>query len=331
MPIEGFDYKAFANNLAKQAQDFLMQPDSNASPSSLSVDEKKYIIDTVRKFCYMSGEALYNDASIKFNADQASIVTQFIGEWTFHKSIDLITGKIPPPNRDAILQLLAANIFNTAKLAIVKKMPDDALINLVEEKVKKVYQEEILKLVQKGVLTEAQAKLALNMSNMQEMVQKNAVEETAAAVNNQQNGNIPASDKKVLKLASLAIVLKTLPPEKINPILDSLSKNDVMHVLNYMKMSNLEDKIDHDVIIKTLQEIKAILPKSDEINIPKLLKRYHKLLNNVRPEKLSKIALKERETVKYFILDTEFPAEDVFSPLVIKSLVSIIEDKINDN
>ena len=43
MPIEGFDYKAFANNLAKQAQDFLMQPDSNASPSSLSVDEKNIL------------------------------------------------------------------------------------------------------------------------------------------------------------------------------------------------------------------------------------------------------------------------------------------------
>ena len=121
MPIEGFDYKGFASNLAKQAQEFLMQPDSGAAPSSLTEADKKYIFETVRKFCYMSGEALYNDAQLKFTADQASIVTQFIGEWTFHKSIDLITGKIPPPNRDAVLQILAANIFNTAKLAIIKK------------------------------------------------------------------------------------------------------------------------------------------------------------------------------------------------------------------
>jgi len=51
----------------------------------------------------------------------------------------------------------------------------------------------------------------------------------------------------------------------------------------------------------------------------------------VYPAKLSKIALKERENIKDFILDTEFPAEEVFSPMVIKSLAEIIEDKVNDN
>ncbi len=330
MPIEGFDYKAFANDLAKQAQEYLTQPDTTAAPSSLTPEEKKYIFETVRKFCYMSGEALYNDAQLKFNADQASIVTQFIGEWTFHKSVDLITGKIPPQNRDAILQILAANIFNTAKLAIIKKMPEDALISLVEDKVKKVYQDELLKLVKKGVLSDAQCKLALNQSNMQDMVQKTEdVEHLANANSNTQNTT--PTDKKVLKLASLAIVLKKLPREKADKILSSLSNTDVMHVLNYMKMSNLEDKIDHDVIIKTLQEIKSILPPSTEINVPILLKKYHKFLKGVSPDKLSKIAINERDSVRDFILDVNFPAEEAFSPIVIKSLVSIIEDKVNDN
>ncbi len=328
MPIEGFDYKGFANNLAKQAQEFLIRPETSAAPSSLTEADKKYIFETVRKFCYMSGEALYNDSQIKFTSDQASIVTQFIGEWTFHKSIDLITGKIPPPNRDAILQILAANIFNTAKLAIIKKMPDEALISLVEEKVKKVYQEELAKLVKKGVLTDEQYKLALNASNMENMIQKAADEESLNNISNQVSNSMPA-DKKVLKLASLAIVLKNIPQERANQILDSLSKTDVMHVLNYMKMSNLENKIDHSIIIKTLNEIKAILPPSDEINTARLLKKYYKLLQSTQPDKLSRIALKEREAVKDFILDAEFPAEEVFSPPVIKSLVSIIEEKIN--
>jgi len=328
MPIEGFDYKRFANDLASQAHEFLMQPESGAVPPSLTPEEKKFIFETVRRFCYMSGEALYNDTQLKFNADQASIITQFIGEWTFHKSIDLITGKIPPPNRDAILQILAANIFNTAKLAIIKKLPDNAIISLVEEKVKKVYEEELLKLVKKGVLTENQCKLAMNNSNIQNMEQQAVDVENIQKINRQNPAN---ADKKVLKLASLAIVLKNLPQDKVSKILNSLSKNDVMHVLNYMKMSHLEDKIDHDVIIKTLHEIQAILPKSDEINTAKVLKRYHKLISTVFPDRLSKIALKERENVKDFILDTEFPAEEVFSPMVIKSLAEIIEDKVNDN
>ena len=111
MPIEGFDYKAFAVDLSKQAMEILNQQGGPAAPDSLSDADKKNIVETVRKFCYMCGEALSNDAQLKFNAEQASLVTQFIGEWTFHKSIDLISGKIPQQNRDAVLQVIAANIF----------------------------------------------------------------------------------------------------------------------------------------------------------------------------------------------------------------------------
>ena len=150
MPIEGFDYKAFAQDLSKQALEILNQKDGNAAPSTLTDAEKKNIFETVRKFCFMCGEALSNDPQLKFNAEQASLVTQFIGEWTFHKSIDLINGKIPPANRDAVLQVIAANIFNTAKLAIIKNMPQDTLINLIEEKVKQVYSDELQKLVKRS-------------------------------------------------------------------------------------------------------------------------------------------------------------------------------------
>ena len=114
MPIEGFDYKEFAKNLAEQAGQVI--------PADISDPDKQYIVNIVYNFSYMAGEALSNDAQLKFNAEQASLVTQFIGEWTFHKSIDLIKGKIPAQNREAILQIIAANIFNTAKLAIIKKM-----------------------------------------------------------------------------------------------------------------------------------------------------------------------------------------------------------------
>lgn len=329
MPIEGFDYKAFAIDLAKQAMEILNQKGTNAAPDTLTDEEKKNIIETVRKFCFMCGEALSNDTQLKFNAEQASLVTQFIGEWTFHKSIDLINGKIPPPNRDGILQVIAANIFNTAKLAIIKNMPQDTIINLIEEKVKQVYTDELQKLVKKGVLSQKQCDIAANKSNLNDMVQKTEDEASLQ--------NIPADkssatekDKKTLKLAALAIIMKKLPKEKANAILNSLSNDDVVHVINYMKMSNLEDKIDHKVIIKSLEEIKKLIPASDTVNVPRLLSRYYKMLNTVPPEILSEIAMDEREAVKDFILDTKFPAADFFSPHIIQALVTCVEEKIND-
>lgn len=328
MPIEGFDYKAFAIDLAKQALEVLMQPSSNVAPDTLTDKDKKGIVETVKKFCFMAGEALSNDAQLKFNAQQASLVTQFIGEWTFHKSIDLITGNVPEAKRAGILQVIAANIFNTSKLAIIKNMPNDALINLVEEKVLQVYNEELKKLVKKGEFTQEQYEKAINKSNLKDMVQK--TEDESNLIKAQQDKGESVSDKKVLKLAALSILLKRLPQKKTEEILSHLDKNDVSHVINYMKMNKIEDKIDHKVIISELEEIKKILPMTKTINVDKLLKQHYKLIKSVPPQILSEMAMNEREAVKDFILDSTFPAKEVFTPYVIKSLVKSIEENVND-
>ncbi len=329
MPIEGFDYKAFAMDLAAQAAEIL-KDGGNATPEGLTDADKKNITDTVRKFCYMSGEALSNDPQIKFNAQQASLVTQFIGEWTYHKSIDLISGKIPVQFREGILQIIAANIFNTAKLAIIKKMKQDILVNLIEEKVKQVYSDELQKLLKKGVLAPQQYEAAVNQSNLNDFVQKNEDEaklETAA----QENSNVTPNDKKVLKIAALAMLLKRMPQKKADEIIASLDKGIAVHVVNYMKMSNIEEKIDHQVIIKSLEEIRRLIPPSKTINVPRILQKHYKLMKSLAPDKLSTLSMGERESVRNFILDKNFPAQNTFSAHVIESLVRSVEKKVNDN
>ena len=44
MPIEGFDYKTFAIDLANQAMEILQQKNSNAAPEGLTDVDKKTII-----------------------------------------------------------------------------------------------------------------------------------------------------------------------------------------------------------------------------------------------------------------------------------------------
>ena len=330
MAIKGFDYKAFALDLSNQAMELISQPDSGVAPSNLTEQDKKNIIETVRKFCTMAGEALSNDNQIKFNAEQASLVTQFIGEWTFHKSIDLIKGKIPVQNRDGILQVIAANIFQTAKLAIIKNMPQDAIINLLEDKVKQVYADELQKLVKKGMLSPQQFEIAVNTSNLNDMVQK--VEGQAPQANQAvQTSSVNSSDKRVLKLVALAMILKKLSTEKTNEILGNLEPNDVQHVLNYMKMNDIDSKIDHNVLIKAMEDIKKILPQGDGVNVPRLLKRYRRLINSTPVDILSNLAIKERENIREFILDNQKDPEETFTPMVLQALVQAIEDKINDN
>lgn len=331
MRIEGFDYKSFAINFANQAADILTQQ-TNAAPESLTTPDKKMIIDTVRNYCMMSGEALNKDTELNYTAEQASLIVQFIAEWTFHKSIDLINGKIPNENRLPILQTIAANIFSTAKLAVLKQMPQEQLINLIEDKVNKVYSEQLQGLVKRGVISQGHYDKAVNLSNLKDLVEK--TEEENKLNNAQENvsseNKTTSGDTKILKLAALAIVLKKIPQDKVNIILTSLSPEDVRHVVNYMKMPNLEAKIDHKLIIKSLNEIKKILPFDDTVNVPRLSQRYKKLIGTVHPKILHDIAITERENVRSLILNKKFQYEDVFSPQVLKSLVATIEDKIND-
>ena len=333
MPIDGFDYTAFANDLSSQAMQILQQQ-SAAAPSNLSNEEKNWIIDTIKRFCLMAGEALSNDPQIHLNAEQASLITQFIGEWTFHKSIDLINSKIPFENREPILQIIAANIFNTAKLAIIKNLPQEQLISLVETKVKQVYNIELEKLVQKGILTPEQGNEAANRSNLNDMVQKTqeaeqqVIEEEKIAQSAAKNIQI---DDKSIKFAALAILCKRLGEEKTQEILSAFEENDVKHIENYMKISDLESKIDTSSVYNALNEIKKLIPMSDTINVNQILHRYHKIIKEAPIDVLSNISIDERENVRDFILDINFPAAEVFSPYVIKSIAKTVEDKINDN
>ena len=333
MPIEGFDYKGFAAEMLRQLTEILTQPSSFAVPEAVTNDDKKFIIDIVKKFCLMSGEALYNDPNIKFNASQAQLIVQFIAEWTFHKSIDMITGKVPAQNRPLILQRLAGEIFNTTKIAFIKNFPQDKLPQLVEEKVKMLYNDELGKLVKSGAMTEQQKQLAVSASNLDAMAEKvqDAQQQEVKAHEQAENNNSAQNDKKILKLVALAIILKNLPEQKANEILNVLDKNDVQHVINYMKTSNIEDKIDHRLIIKSLEEIKKIIPLPETANVQKTLIKYRKMLKSAPPNILSNVALREREAVKDFILDLTYPATETFSPMVIQSLVQSVEEKINDN
>ena len=156
MPIEGFDYKAFAVDLANQAGEILnKEGGTNAAPTSLTDAEKKAIIDTVRKFCLMVGDALSKEDKLNFNAQQASIITQFIGEWTFHKSIDILRANLPIQYRESILQKIAFTIFEIAKQGILKQLPQDELIEVVEHHVIKVWKETLNELQEKDAITQS--------------------------------------------------------------------------------------------------------------------------------------------------------------------------------
>ena len=131
MAIQGFDYKAFAQNLTQQAQELV--------PQDFDQNQKAYVANTLLNFSTIAGEALYNDTESNFNADQAAMITQIIAEWSFHKSVDLIRSGIPQMHWDGVMQKIAFTIFEIAKQTFKQGLPQDQILQLIEHHVKKTY------------------------------------------------------------------------------------------------------------------------------------------------------------------------------------------------
>jgi len=177
MAIEGFDYKEFANMMSNQAGELI--------PPNFNDMQKNYVVKTLSNFTMLAGEAIENDESLGFNADQAVFVTQIIAEWAFHKSIDLVHSGILPEHWDSIMQKIAFTIFEVAKQAIKKNIPQDQILQLVEHHVNKNYKDTIAQLEQRGIITHEVSERASTQSNIDDMA-KQAAEAEASVQQEQQ-------------------------------------------------------------------------------------------------------------------------------------------------
>ena len=325
MPIEGFDYKEFAKGLAGEV--------GPALPPEISDADKQYVINLVYNFCYMAGEAIYNDTTVELNAQQATMITQFIGEWTFHKSIDTIKSGIDPQFRDALLQKVAFTVFEIAKTAIVKGMSQADVIAIVEIKVKQAYTEGLEELKNQGVLTEEQVAAAASRSNIDEMAQAQAAAQQEAEMQGGQGASDDyvnqVSDNKILKLATFAIVLRHLPFEKRQNLLGKFSQEDADILRDYANMEDLENKLDRGLVVKCLNEIKNSLPEPKKvISSGKVYDKLYKIVKNSNISKISNIINKERSEVKNLILGIQDGNETKISPRIADIICTHLEEKL---
>lgn len=317
MAIEGFDYKQFSQMLAGQAKELV--------PAEFDDFQKNYIVQTLLNFSMLAGEAIANDASMGFNADQAVLLTQIIAEWSFHKSVDLIRSGIDPQYWDGVLQKVAFTIFEIGKQTIQNNIPQDQMLALIEHHVKQSFNAAIDELSQKGVIDESVKENAQHQSNIDSMVQEaekaqqeqmqQQAQEQAQAQGQipaqqlppqqqgmPQQGGTPAGQNKILKLASVALILKTLSQEKVHAILNKFNPDDAQLVIQYMQMNDLETRLDPNVSIQYLKEIKTQLPEPKQLSPSKITERIQKAIKGCEnPQKLQEMLKKERPTVRKFI------------------------------
>ena len=306
MPIPDFDYKAFATNLAQQA--------SEVVPPEISKPNKDYIVSLVLNFCNMSGEALANDKEYQYTADNAYIIVQLIGEWSFHKAIDLIHGKIPEQHRNKIMQQIAFTVFEIAKQCIKRNMPQQEIIKVVEVQVQRTYTKALTDLQKRGALTAEQANNAAKMSNLDDM--------------SKQQAGANASDTKLLKLVSFAMVLRSMPQDKVQTIIDKFEQDDAAILKEYLKMDDLEHKLDQGVISKYLEEIKMNMPAPSKVSLPKIMNRINKLIKPGNKKYITRLFENERPFIKNFVIDNESEQTKI-TPRIADVIYQHLEEKLS--
>ena len=340
MAIEGFDYKEFAELMSSQAGDLI--------PKDFNDMQKNYVVKTLSNFTLLAGEAIYNDEALGFNAEQAIFVTQIIAEWAFHKSIDLVHSGIMPEHWDGIMQKIAFTIFEVAKQAIKKNIPQDQILQLIEHHVNKSYKEAIDNLEKRGVISSEISQKAMSQSNIDDMAAQaaQAEAEQKAAMEVMQDGslqpdNIDASQlpqvqttdlpslsmDKSVKLISIALVLKILPQDRVEAILEKFAPQDVETIRNYMKVENLEAGLDLNYTLKCLENIKEFLPRRKSPSQESIIRQLNKIFDTYPMENVEKLFKSERPFLKRFISKAY---EGDYYPIPVR-VAQIVVDYVKDS
>ncbi len=306
MSIEGFDYKQFANDLAGQAVELV--------PQDFDDFQKEYVTKTLLNFSNLAGEAISNDAEAGFNAEQAILLTQIIAEWSFHKSVDLIRSGIQPEYWDGVMQKIAFTIFDIGKQTIKQGLPQDQILELIEHHVIKAYEGALDELQQRGIIDEELKEQAEKQNNLNQLVEEVEAQkeierqqqaEQEAIQQQQQQAPVQmqggADNKKAFKLASLALLLRTLSQDKVASILNKFNPQDAQLVIQYMQMPDLNQRVDANMAMQCLKEIKTNLPSKHSTSPNQLIFRIKNALKNTTRERVEVMLKPERINVKKFV------------------------------
>lgn len=292
MAIAGFDAEEFARSLTEQAKEVL--------PADLPQAEKDFVAHILYRFCMLAGDALDKDETCTLNAQQASIITQFIGEWSFHKSIDLIRSGIPIDKRDPILQKIAFAVFEESRSVIINNIEQNEAITRVENAVAVAYEEALNEMKKQNQLDESLTAKALQESNIDKMAKDVAESENPPQQQQHQpkNGEMDPS-RKLLRLAAIAMLLKKMSAKNVGTILAKFEEKDRKAISSYMQVEGIEEAFDMNKIKAYMHDFLLTIPQEAQAYTEKQTRqKYTELAKSVSQEELELLLRPERSKVK---------------------------------
>ncbi len=283
MSIENLNSQEFAKNLAQQA--------IQCVPPEFNEEQKNYIAQKVYEFSAITGDHLLKQYKEQFNYDQAVIIIQYIGEWTFHKAIDLINGGIDNQHWDQILQQVAFAALKAALHSYIEKFEEEKITAFIEYSVKTAYEESINQLIESNVIDQEKAKEALSQSNVDKVSEE--------IRKNQQTS--PEEEEKTLKYAAIAMVLKKMPEQKVKKILEKMGGSEKEKLQSFLQIENLEQKLDAQLVNKYLRDLKKNIFSNTKADSKELIKSFTNLQSKYGEEEIINLTMFERSKIQKFL------------------------------
>jgi len=315
LSIVELNAQEFAKNLAQQANSYI--------PDDISEEHKKYVAKKVYEFCLITGDHLLKQYQEQFTDEDAVVVIQFIGEWTFHKSIDLIRSGLRYEYWDTILQQVAFAALKAALQAHSENLDQANAASLIEAHVMESYKNCIAHLAKSSILKEDEVEKILSYSNVDKMAEESAQSDSSQVEN----------DEKTLKYVTTALVLKKMPKEKAERIIKTLGSEEQKKILSCMQIKDLENKVAPEIVNQYLHDLKKSLSSGSKPKTHELIKSFRDLQVKYGEEKIIDITMCERTKIQGFLSACLFEGEvnvtEVeLSPYIVKILYSYLRSKL---
>ncbi|MEI8389885.1 MAG: hypothetical protein WCG23_08370 [bacterium] len=312
MAITTLNPQEFSKDLAQQAINYV--------PADLTDEQKNYIAKKVFEFSLIAGNHLIERFNQQFDDEQARIIVQFIGEWTFHKNIDIIRANIPSEHWAEILQQVAFAALQVAIQAFLEKQDQTKIAANIEMQVNAAYASCINGLAKAGVIAEDKVNEVISYSNVDAM----AKETSATTVED---------EEKIIKYAAIAIVLKKLSKEKFESLISNFSEEEQQKINSYLQIEGLEQKIDPSLVCKYLKDLKKNIASIAKPKMTETITKIKALKKKFSDEEIFNTLSYERSIILDYVETCLFESTQKaikleFSPYIAKILYNHVNSKL---
>lgn len=254
---------------------------------------REAITSIIYEFINIAGRELNNDQENTYNMQQTQIICQLVGEWMFHKGIDNFKNEIPEEFWKPILQQITFAVYETARRDILGGADLDTIINNAENAVNSTYANMITQLEQTNRLKKTKEEI-LNQSNLNDYVEEN---------HSKEEGLSEEQEEMEKRYMTLALYLKNFPPEKVAKLVKNLNTEEKGHIMTYIRMNDLEQRVDPILYNQYLEKFHNSLPKVQEKKSKQILmNKLNKAFSDIEEENLLQYFSCERQNVKNFII-----------------------------